>query len=228
MTPARPSSVPPAAAGAAICALVLCAAACASSAPPVVQLSDQWPAQAGEYRDVTRKWTRHGRQRSSPDNHGNVFDQTLDVVATFKSPEWRAAYVKHRADNNKLPASEVAALTAREKADAQQVYEVMLLVATYDPRVNELQKGGRSVWRVALVDAAGSEIVASEIKRDRRPRSEIQADFPELGDFHEPYVARFPRTVELLRPDAGRFSLKVTSAQAGVELVWAESGSGRK
>jgi hypothetical protein len=64
--------------------------------------------------------------------------------------------------------------------------------------------------------------VASEIKRDRRPRSEIAADFPAMGDFHEPYVARFPRTVNLLRPGAQRFSLKVTSSQVGVELVWAE------
>ena len=200
-------------------------AACASSPPPV-QLSDQWPARAGEYRDVTRKWTRHGRERTSPDDKGNVFDQALDVVATFKSPEWRAAYVQYRAEHNQLPASEVAALTAREKADSQQHYEVMLLVATYDRRLNELQKGARSVWRVALVDAAGAEIVASEIKRDRRPRSEIAADFPELGDFHEPYVARFPRTVNLLRPGAHRFSLKVTSSQVGIELVWSDAGPG--
>jgi hypothetical protein len=205
-------------------AALLACASCASSPPPV-QLSDEWPADAGDYRDVTRKWTRHGSERSSPDDHGNIIDLTLDVVATFKAPEWRAAYVKYRAEHNKLPPREVAALTAREKAEAEKNYEVMLLVATYDPRVNDLQKGERSVWRVALVDAAGAEIVASEIKRDRRPRSEIAADFPGLGDFHEPYVARFPRTVDILRPDAGRFSLKVTSSQAAVELVWAESGT---
>jgi hypothetical protein len=205
-------------------AAALLAASCAS-APPPVQLSDRWPADAGDYREVSRKWTRHASERSSPDDHGNVIDLTLDVVATFKSPEWRAAYVKYRAEHNKLPPREVAALTAREKAEADKNYEVMLLVATYDPRINELQKGDRSIWRVALVDSAGAEIVASEIKRDRRPRSEIVADFPDLGDFHEPYVARFPRTVDLLRPDARRFSLKVTSSQAAVELVWAEPGS---
>jgi hypothetical protein len=197
------------------------ATSCASSTPPV-QLNDRWPAEAGEYRDVTRKWTRHGRERTGPDDHGNVFDQALDVVATFKSPEWRAAYVQYRAEHNKLPATEVAAMTAREKADDQTHYEVMLLVATYDRRLNELQKGARSVWRVALVDSTGAEIVASEIKRDRRSRSEITADFPAMGDFHEPYVARFPRTVNLLRPGAHKFSLKVTSSQVGVELVWAE------
>jgi hypothetical protein len=202
--------------------VVVLVAAC-SSAPPPVQLSDRWPARAGDYRDVSRKWTRHGRQHSSPDSHGNIIDQTVDVFATFKSPEWRAAYVRYRAERNKLPPSEVAAMTARQQSDAQQGYEVMLLVATYDKRLNDLQKGARSVWRVALVDASGAEIVASEIKRDRRPRSEIATDFPDLGDFYEPYVARFPHTVDLLRPDAHRFSLKVTSSQAGVELVWADS-----
>ena len=149
-------------------------------------------------------------------------EQTLDVIATFKSPEWRAAYVKHRAATGMLPAGEVAALTAREQAESADHYEVMLLIATYDRRLNELQKGPRSVWRVALVDAVGTEILASEIRRDRRPRTEIAADFPDLGDFHQPYVARFPRTVDLMRPDARRFSLKVTSSQAGVELVWSE------
>jgi len=209
---------------AAIFLAALLATACAS-APPQVQLSDQWPSAAGDYHEVSRKWTRHARERSGPDGRGRVFEQTLDVIATFKSPEWRAAYVQYRAEHNKLPASEVAAMTAREKADSQAGYEVMLLVATYDRRLNELQKGKRSVWRVALVDSAGAEIVASEIKRDRRPRSEIAADFPELGDFHQPYVARFPRTVDLMRPDADRFSLKVTSSQVGVEMVWAEPGT---
>jgi hypothetical protein len=201
------------------------AAACASSPPPV-ELSESWPARAGDFEDVSRKWTRHGRERTGPDDRGNVIDQALDVIATFKSPEWRAAYVQYRAEHNKLPPGEVAALTAREQADDKQHYEVMLLVATYDPRLNDLQKGARSIWRVALVDATGAEIVASEIKRDRRPRSAIAAEFPGLGDFHEPYVARFPRTVNLLRPDANRFSLKVTSSQVGVELVWAEQGPG--
>jgi hypothetical protein len=205
-----------------VVAVSVLAPACVRSLPPV-QLSDQWPAEAGDYQDVTRKWTRHGRERSGPNAHGgHPFEQTLDVAATFKSPEWRAAYVKFRAERNMLPASEVAALTAREKSEAADHYEVMLLVATYDRRINELQKGARSIWRIALVDAAGAEIVASEIRRDRRPRSEIAADFPHLADFHQPYIARFPRTVNLLRPDANRMSLKMTSSQVGVELVWSE------
>ena len=205
------------------------AGGCASSSQPAVQLTEQWPAAAGDYREVSQKWTRRAREHSGPDpSQGRITDQTLALIATFKSPEWRAAYVKFRAAQYRLPPSEVAAMTEREKADAAKTYEVELLVATYDRRLNELQRGRRSVWRIALVDSAGAEIVASEIQRDRRPRSEIIADFPQLGDFHQAYVARFPHTVDLLRPDAGKFSLKMTSSQVGVELVWAGPGAGQR
>lgn len=204
-----------------VAALALAAGAfgCAPATPPI-QLSAAWPARAGEYRAMTRAWTRHATERAEGGASGPAFEQTLDVHATFKSPEWRAAHVRFRADRLDLPPSEVAALTEREKKEDADHYEVMLLVATYDPRINELQKGARSIWRVALVDDRGAEVVASEIKRDRRPRSEIAAEYPHLGDFHEPYVARFPRSVDLLRPGARRFSLKVTSSQVGVTMTW--------
>lgn len=206
-----------------VAALALSAgvAGCASVTPSI-HLSSAWPARAGEFHATTRAWTRHANDRTnSDDDQGRIFEQTVEVYATFKSPEWRAAYVRFRAERNQLPPGEVAALTEREKKDDADQYEVMLLVATYDRKINELQKGARSIWRVALVDDRGAEIVASEIKRDRRPRSEIAAEFPHLGDFHQPYVARFPRTVDLLRPGARRFSLKLTSSQVGVSMTWA-------
>ena len=116
-------------------------AGCAHTVAPI-ELSNEWPAPAavGDYREVTEKWTREAADRAGPDGEGRTIELTLDVIATFKSPEWRAAYVKFRADRGKLPAREVAALTAREKAESADHYEVMLMVATYDRRRNELQK----------------------------------------------------------------------------------------
>ena len=193
-------------------AWALAAAGCGGSSPP---------ASADDYEDVTEKWTRHGRDHA--DTHGElVIEQTIDVFATFKSPEWRAAYIAYLTEREDLSPAAVAELTEKSKAEAAAGYEVELLVATYDRRANDLQKGARSTWRVALVDDAGVEIVASEVKRDRRPTSEIKAEFPELGGFHSPYVARFPRTVDLLRPEARKFKLKVTSTQGGVTMVWHE------
>lgn len=200
------------------------AAACGGASDPPVQLSSAWPQKADDYDEVNEKWTRHGRDNSGLGGHErHRLEQTIDVYATFKSPEWRTAWIAHRAEKHHLSPAAVQELTARARAEDSDHYEVALLVATHDRRSNDLQKGARSTWRVALVDESGSEIVASEIKRDRRPHVEIAAEFPHMGDFHQPYVARFPRSVDLLRPEARRFLLKVTSEQGGVVLEWRET-----
>ena len=211
-----------AAASAALAAL-LWVGACGSAAPPV-ELSNDWPSRASDYGEATERWTRHGSD--SAKGSDSISSQVLDVYATFKSPEWRAAHIDFLRRTHKLPDSEVAALTSKEQAEAAERYEVALMVATYDRRTNDLQKGERSSWRVALVDQDGAEIVADQILRDRRPRDTVKAEFPHMGDFHEPYVVRFPRTVDLMRPGATRFSLKVTGPQGGVVLTWAE-GTGK-
>ena len=196
-------------------------AGCGGAEP--VDLDGGWPSKTAEFEDVNEKWTRHGRDNSGlGGQQRHRLEQTIDVYATFKSPEWRAAYIARQAKRHHLSQAAVRELTDKAKAEDAERYEVALLVATHDRRSNDLQKGTRSTWRVALVDGSGTEIVASEIKRDRRSRVEIASEFPHMGDFHEPYVARFPRSVDLLRPDASRFQLKVTSAQGAVVLEWRE------
>ncbi|HEU5057073.1 MAG TPA: hypothetical protein VFU21_11135 [Kofleriaceae bacterium] len=197
-------------------------AGCGSATRPI-ELSSAWPQKTDDFEDVNEKWTRHGRDNSGlGGKHRHRLEQTIDIYATFKSPEWRAAWIAHQAEMHRMSPAAVRELTEKVKKEDAEQYEVALLVATHDRRSNDLQKGSRSTWRVALVDEAGTEIVASEIKRDRRPAAEIAAEFPHMGDFHEPYVARFPRSVDLLRPEASRFQLKVTSHQGGVVLEWRE------
>lgn len=205
--------------------VVLCAWAAygCSSAPPPVDLSPSWPASVGDYETVTKKWTRHGTDSTALGNpRTKVMEQTIEVYATFKSPEWLAAYAEEEKRRHRMSPASHAQLVERLMAESEEAYEVELLVATYDRRVNDLQKGERSTWRVALVDDAGNEVVSTDIKRDRRPRSELAADYPHIGDFHEAYVARFPKSIEVLREDARRFDLKVTSGQGAVILTWAE------
>jgi hypothetical protein len=185
----------------------------ASGESGTVALQDRWPSKVRDYGSVVRDWTRTGRLVED-------YDRILEVRATFKSPEWRAAYVRHKAKRELLPSPETEALRKAELAASKEFYEVELLVSTYEHRENDLQKGEKSVWRLALVDDQGNEVRPVEVKRDRRPRAVIAAYFPELDDFHTPYVARFPRTIELLRPGARRFSFKMASSRGGVELVW--------
>lgn len=208
----RPSARGPAALLVGVAVIVT--AACGPRAAGPVDLSGTWPDEPGSYREVHAQWSRHG-----------VFtDYTvpvLEVHATFKSPAWRAAHAAYLAERQNMSNASRAALLAREReAGETGPYEVHLLVTTNDRSENDLHEGEDSVWRVVLADDAGNELEPMSIERDRRPRQVVRAEFPQLDDFAKVYVARFPRDIALLGPDARRFSLRIGSARGGVELVW--------
>jgi hypothetical protein len=195
---------------AASCALLL-ATACAS--PQTVSLAPAWPERGGDYKTVQQAWTRAGRLRDG-------FDQVLSVHATFLSPAWRTAWVDRRVRVERLsPSARATMLEEQHELDAEH-YEVALMITTYERTENDLQKGEKSVWRVALIDDHGVELESASIVRDRRPEKVIRAQFPDLEDFGTAYLARFPRRVELLRTDARAMRLRISSARGAVVLEW--------
>jgi len=196
--------------------LALIAASCATPPPPI-SLDGSWPSSPGEYERVTQAWTRHDRVTQGL---SAGVETVMEVSATFKSPQWRAAHARFAAKARKLPKPEADALLQVQKEEAELGYEVQILFSTYDRRANDLQKNLRSTWRVSLADDQGNEVRPTTIRRDRRPRSEIRAEYEFLGDFHVPYVAVFPKSIDLLRPDAKKFTLRIASSRGGVELVW--------
>lgn len=193
-------------------ALGVAAAGCAA-APGPVTLSERWPNRAGDYDDVNEAWTRTARMRGT-------YQQALEVHATFRSPAWRAAHASREASIRKLDAAARDAVLAEARTAAAGDYEITLVVTTYDRSENDLHRGERSVWRLALVDDAGVETAPLKVVRDRRPLEILRAELPVLGDFAEVYVARFPRTAAVLRDGAHQVALKMWSVKGGVELVW--------
>lgn len=200
-----------------VIAVAIVPAASCGGAPPPISLDGGWPDRPRDFETATEAWTRHGTLRA---DIAGTKDRILDVYATFKAPEWRAAYIDMVSRTRKLTPGARQQLADEQRTADRDHYEVELLVSTYDARADDLQKNLRSTWRVALVDGSGTEIRPSQIKRDRRPRSEILEEFPGLSDFHTPYVAMFPRTVELLGAGAQRFTLTIGSSRGGIELVW--------
>ncbi|HVK76074.1 MAG TPA: hypothetical protein VM734_22265, partial [Kofleriaceae bacterium] len=59
-----------------------------------------------------------------------------------------------------------------------------------------------------------------EIVRDRRPLEVLRAELPEVTEFAKVYIATFPRSANVLRPDARAVTLKMWSSRGGVALVW--------
>jgi hypothetical protein len=196
-------------------ALALLMIGCASPAPPV-DLSPDWPSKAPDLEDATEAWTRTDRVVA-----GLAEDKELiaELTATYKSPAWRTALIERNGARGKLSRPEIDAQIEAAKKDAAEHHEFALLLTTHDRRLNDLTKGERSVWQVRLRDTAGNEVEPVEIKKDRRPRSEIASELPHLDDFDQIYIARFPGDHPIL--GAGdSFALKMWSGRGRVELVW--------
>lgn len=186
-------------------------------APPPVNLTPDWPAEtpeADDYQDVTETWTRTSSLRGA-------YQEVLELSATLKSPEWRAAFASRDAEYRKLEGEARKQRLAQAQVEMAGPWEVELLVTTWDRRENDVDRGKRSVWRVVLVDDAGTEIEPIEIIKDKRPAFTLRADYPALGDFAQAYVARFPRTANVLGAGVKQVRLRMSSSRGSVELVWA-------
>jgi hypothetical protein len=194
-------------------ALVVLVIAGCGATPPPVKLTGEWPASPGNYDVITRAWTRRGLLRGQ-------YQEVLELAATFKSPDWRAAHAQRDAEHRSLGGEAAAQELTQAEADAAGPYEFELMVTTWDRRENDLDHGKKSVWRVVLVDDQGREIQPLEIIRDRRPTFTVRAEYPALGDFAVPYIARFPHDAPVLGPNVRAIRLRMSGERGGVELVW--------
>jgi hypothetical protein len=193
-------------------ALALLLAGCPK--PPAAPVLDgTWPSAAGRYDAVLASWTRGGEIR-------NYFELSAKIHATILSPQWRAAVVDQRARVGKLSDEGRANVAAEQHAADDAAWEVEIILSTWDRRENDLDRGEKSIWRVALIDADGHDVLPTEIVRDRRPDEIIHADFPAYDDFSRAYIARFPKTAHVLGEGVAQVGLRMSSPRGGVELTW--------
>ena len=197
-------------------ALALAGSGCGGAARRPVDLAGAWPAAqpaAPDFAGIDRALTRRAVLQRQ-------FQQVLEVNATLHTPAWRAAWAEREIAVRALPLPDADALRAEARAAAEGDYEVAMVVVTYEPEENDLDRGERSIWRVALIDDAGAETPAGQIVRDRRSRDVLKSEFPTYGDFAEVYVARFPRSAGVLHPGARKVELKLASTRGRVVVTW--------
>lgn len=180
---------------------------------PSVRLTEDWPATIRDYREVVQEWTRRAELRAD-------YQEACELVATLKSPDWRASHAVHDAEIRGLTGDARAQYITQARAEVAGPFELEVMVTTWDRRENDLDRGKKSVWRVVLIDPTGQEIEPLEIVKDRRPAFVVRAEFPSLGEFATPYIARFPRTAEILGPTAKRVRLRMSSPRGGLEVNW--------
>jgi hypothetical protein len=191
--------------------LALVAAACGTSLR--VKLDNSWPAQPDLYNNVVDKWTRTGVLRSG-------YQEVLELAATLRSPDWRLSYADRDAQFRGLSGEARDQRFVQAKADAEGPWEIVLLVTTWDRRENDLDRGQKSIWKVRLLDEQGNEIAPLEIVKDKRPALVVRSEYPELGDFAQADIARFPHEAKVLGPDVKQVRLRMSSPRGGLTLTW--------
>src|SRR5512147_71617 len=86
----------------------LCASCGATYHP--VRLTEDWPATILDYREVVQEWTRRAELRAD-------YQEVCELVATLKSPDWRASHAVHDAEIRGLTGDARAQYITQARAD---------------------------------------------------------------------------------------------------------------
>lgn len=203
----------------ALCALPLCALplfAC-KSAPVVVSLAPPSAEYTAEdYPQVLNRWTRMDKLLKE-------LETTLNVHATWFSPDFSAAYVSRNADVFKLSRSRRQELEQRLAKEREGSYTFFVGAATFDFKWNDFDRR-KSVWNITLINNSGEQVSPLEIKRAGPMTPVSTSFFPYLNKFSVGYHIHFPRTLPdgrpLIRPETERLTLRFAGPLGLAQLHW--------
>lgn len=193
------------------------AVGCFPRAPVVVDFGP--PArhfQSGEYREVYDRWTRHGEV---------LYDTAtvLEAWATFRSREFREAFVDRYAAAYQLGAAETARLRQTQESAAATGYDFIVTTQSNEYRWNDLDKSN-SPWRATLIDGAGHSVSSDEIREERFPDLFQEAFYPAKTPFSKTFSIHFNQAPE--HNDAfpgvatGSITLRLAGPLGHLDLVW--------
>jgi hypothetical protein len=206
--------------------LVAALVGCAATRTQTVDFSET--ARTYRYEDypaVFEAWTRHAKLVQDV---GTV----MEVWATFKSWDFRQAYVAKYAKTYDLAEGERAELAKSQRDIARAVYEIHLVAQSTNDRWNDLANRS-SPWRLTLLDGTGAELAPTTIKIEKLPDAYESEFFPARTPFSKSYAVRFVRpegtSDAFVGPASGRLILRLASPVGKLEVVWEakETGGGR-
>ena len=188
---------------------------CASSRPPPVDFSDTSRSyQPTDYDRVRDVWTRH-------DKLVRDIGTVLEVWVTFKSADFRQAYVEQYASIYGLGPEERRELRNAQLEAARTNYEFHVVAQSTEWKWVDLDHRD-SVWKIALVDGSGHEIAPSQVSLEKLPELYEMKFFPIRTDFSRSYTMRFPHDGggKFAGTATGQLSLKVAGPLGAAVTSW--------
>jgi hypothetical protein len=194
-----------------------CAFGCATSKPPVVDFSMVPRDYKSEnYPEVYERWTRHEKVV-------HELESALEIWATYKSQDYREAFVAHYAEAYSLGDADRTRLRQSQREAAVSGYEFLVTAQSANYRWNDLEKKS-SPWRVTLLDGMGRELAVEELKIEKLPDIFEREYFPVKTPFTRTYLVRFPRTgtkeEDFAGDRSGRVILRIAGPMGRADLVW--------
>jgi hypothetical protein len=191
--------------------------ACGSRQPKPVDFAEVTRVyQAKDYDDVHARWTRHGKLIR---DIGTV----LELWATYKSWDFRQAYIEAYGELYGVPESERRLLRQAQLEAARASYEFHVIAQSTEHEWNNLHEED-TVWKISLADAANREVAPTSVKLEKLPQLYEMRFFPNRTYFSRSYTIKFPRTVEGERRFSGTQSglllLRVAGPLGRVETSW--------
>ena len=170
-----------------------------------------------DYDNVRERWTRHARLVR---DIGTV----LEFWATYKSWDFRQAYVESYGDAYGLREPDRRTLRQSQLEAARSAYEFHVVAQSTEHTWNDLDEGD-SVWKISLADAAGREVVPTSVVVEKLPEQYEMRFFPTRTDFSRNYTMKFARTgadadTRFTGPSSGRLSLRIAGPLGKLEASW--------
>jgi hypothetical protein len=211
--------------GAAFLVLALCStfAGCASSRTQTVDFSEATKTYRNEdYGAVFETWSRHAKLVQ---DIGTV----IEIWATFKSWDFRQAYIAKYAKTYDLADGEREGLAKSQTDVARAMYEIHLVAQSTNDRWNDLANKN-SPWRLTLLDGTGAELAPTTIKVEKLPDAYESEFFPYRTPFSKTYTVRFVRAEgageAFVGSQSGRLILRLASPLGKVEVAWEAKDGG--
>jgi hypothetical protein len=192
-------------------------AACASARVQTVDFSETTKQyRESDYLAVHDAWTRHAKLVQ---DIGTV----MEIWATFKSWDFRQAYVAKYAKIYDLPDNERKALEKTQLDTSRAVYEIHLVAQSTNDRWTDFTSK-RSAWRLTLLDGTGAELAPTTVKAERLPDAYESEFFPSRTPFSHTFTLRFVPPEgsgdAFVGPQSGRLILRLASPVGKVEVTW--------
>lgn len=179
--------------------------------------------QASDYPVAHQNWTRHAKLVQL--DVGTV----MEAWATYKSPDFRQAYIAKYAAVYDLPDHDRASLLKEQLEASRSTFDFHVTAQTTKDRWNDLERKN-SPWRITLVDQAGNELSPSTVRAVKLPELYEDQFFPSRTEFTRSYEISFTRPSDgqaFAAPSNKQITLRIAGPVGRIDLVWeARAGSG--